>query len=97
MRLLVTKALTKNGRYYKAGTIVDVPDEQGSSWRGLYGWAYADEDGQETVAPVYDQALAPGPVLADLTKKQLRAYAADNDVKLPVKATKTEILEILEA
>ena len=63
----------------------------------IHGWPYADEDGEVSAAPVYTQDLAPGPVLADLTKKQLISYAYDNGVELPAKATKTEIREILEA
>ena len=102
MKLLVTNAKTINGVYYAKGTVAEFGDTTGGSYHRLYGWPYADEDGEESAAPVYDQELAPEPelvgsVFADLTKKELIRYAYDHDVELPAKANKGTILEILEA
>ena len=97
MKLLVTKAITKDGVYYAKGMVAELDDARGGSYHRLFGWPYTDEGGEVSAAPVYTQEMAPGPVLADLTKRELRAYAAENNVELPAKATKTEILEIFEA
>ncbi len=96
MKLLVTNAKTIGGVYYAKGTVAEFGDTTGGSYHRLYSWPYADEDGEESAAPVYDQALATGPVLADLTKKELIAYANDNGIELPSQATKREIRAILE-
>ena len=99
MKLLVTNAKTIKGRgYFAKGTIAEFDDTQGGSYHRLFGWPYADEDGEASAAPVYspESPLAAAPVFADLTKKQLVAYAADHDVELPSGATKAEIREILE-
>ncbi len=97
MKLLITKAVTKDGVYYAKGTVADFPDSQGGSYHRLFQWPYADEDGEESAAPVYTQAVYAAPVFADLTKAKLKAYAAEYEIELPVKATRVEILEILEA
>ncbi len=97
MKLLVTKAMTIDHVYYAKGSVAEFDDSRGGSLHRLHGWPYADEDGEVSAAPVYAQEMAPGPVFADLTKKELIAYAYDNGVELPAKATKTEIREILLA
>ncbi len=98
MKLLVTNAKTIGGVYYAKGTVAEFGDTTGGSYHRLYGWPYADEDGEESAAPVYDQELAPErPVFADLTKPKLKRYAKEHDIELPAKATRDDILEILEA
>ena len=99
MKLLVTKAITKDGVYYAKGSVAEFSDSLGGSYHRLFGWPYADEDGEVSAAPVYslDSELGPAPVLADLTKKELIAEANTRGVELPAKANKTRILEILEA
>ncbi len=103
MKLLVTdpKTIRRGGKstYYAMGTVAEFDDTQGGSYHRLFGWPYADEDGEVSAAPVLDSLdeVLAGPVLADLTKKQLIVFAADREIELPAKATKTEIREILEA
>ena len=92
MKLLVTNAKTIQGTYYAKGTVAEFDDSRGGSAHRTFGWPYADEEDEVSAAPVDD-----GPVFADLTKKELIAYAYNTGVELPAKATKTEIREILEA
>ncbi len=99
MKLLVTNAKTIQGVYYGKGSVAEFGDTTGGSYHRLYGWPYADEDGEVSAAPVYslDSELGPPPVFADLTKPKLKAYAREHDIELPAKATRDDILEILEA
>ncbi len=96
MRLLVTNAKTIQGAYYAKGTVAEFSDTTGGSYHRLFGWPYADEDGNESETPVYTPPEVI-PALSDLTKRQLITEARERGVELPAKATKTEIREILEA
>ena len=96
MKLLVTRALTIDRVYYAEGTVAEFDDSRGGSLHRQWGWTYVDEDGESSAASASSRAPASGPVLAELTKPKLKAYAKEHGIELPAKATKGDILEILE-
>ena len=82
MRIRVTKAVTKYGRYYAAGDIIDDPSPlEAGSLRRLYGWEIlADSE----------------PDLGSLRKPVLVQLAEDRGLDVDG-LTKAEIVEVLEA
>lgn len=80
MALRVTKPVTKHGRVYAAGEIIDNPTSVEQSLGRLFGW--------ETVSD-------PSPQLAGLRKPQLVELARDGGFDVEG-LTKSEIVDLLE-
>ncbi len=79
--LKVTKPITSNGRYYKAGEIVDMGPNEGVFHR-LYGWVYVDDK-------------PAGESVTGLRKAELLHLADERGVEVPAGATKKDIIDLL--
>jgi hypothetical protein len=80
MALRVTTPITKYGRYYAAGTIIDTPASVEQSLARLLQW--------ETVSD-------PKPAIGGLRKPQLVQLAEDRGLDVEG-LTKSEIVQLLE-
>ncbi len=84
-RYRVTKAIYHQGHYYAVG---DVVENDGSLAR-LFAWKKTDARLSETPAEA-------DPALAGKSKAELLDLAVERGVEVPVRATKTQIRELLE-
>ena len=83
MAIRVTNPITKHGRYYAAGEIIEQPTQSEHSYRRLYGWELVD-----------DSKTEPQPQ-KKLGKPQLVELARERGFDV-VGLTKAEIVELLE-
>lgn len=81
MRIRVTKAITKYGRHYAAGEIIEAPSPMEDSLRRTYKWEILPDS---------------NPVLGSLKKADLVEVAVERGLDVDG-LTKAEILEVLEA
>lgn len=81
MRIRVTKAVTKYGRYYAAGEIIDNPGPLQDSLRRTHGWEILPDS---------------APSLAGLTKPQLVEIAHERGLDV-AGLNKSELRRLLES
>lgn len=92
MQILVKKfTLRRNGVEYKAGSVVELPDTEGTALVAGAPLEFEEITFAETAEAPVDKPLE------EHTSAELKAMCAEHGIAFPDKANKQKLIELLEA